>query len=102
MELLTELQQETGMGLILIPDDLAVVAEVADRVAVMYAGKIVEMGDISPVYHQPSHPYTLGLMKSLARPDIKGEKLQPIAGPPPALLHVPSGCCVHPGCPLAR
>jgi oligopeptide transport system ATP-binding protein len=102
MELLAELQQETGMGLILITHDLAVVAEVADRVAVMYAGKIVETGDIGSVYHQPAHPYTLGLMSSLARPDIKGEKLQPIVGSPPDLLHVPPGCSFHPRCPFAK
>jgi oligopeptide/dipeptide ABC transporter ATP-binding protein len=103
MELLAELQQETGMGLILITHDLAVVAEVADRVAVMYAGKIVETGEIGPVYHQPSHPYTLGLMGSLARPDIKtGEKLHAIVGSPPDLLHVPTGCSFHPRCPFAR
>jgi len=103
MELLAELQQETGMGLILITHDLAVVAEVADRVAVMYAGKIVETGDIGPLYHQPAHPYTLGLMKSLARPDMKiGEKLQAIVGSPPDLLKVPSGCSFHPRCPYAK
>lgn len=103
MELLAELQQETGMGLILITHDLAVVAEVADRVAVMYAGKIVETGDIGPVYHQPSHPYTLGLMNSLARPDMKiGDKLQAIVGSPPDLLHVPPGCSFHPRCPYAQ
>jgi oligopeptide transport system ATP-binding protein len=103
MELLAELQQETGMGLILITHDLAVVAEVADRVAVMYAGKIVETGDIGPVYHEPAHPYTLGLMGSLARPDMKtGEKLQAIVGSPPDLLNVPEGCSFHPRCPFAR
>ncbi len=68
----------------------------------MYAGKIVETGDISPVYHQPAHPYTLGLMNSLARPDVKGEKLRPIVGSPPDLLHIPSGCSFHPRCPFAK
>lgn len=102
MELLDELQSDTGMGLILITHDLAVVAEVAERVAVMYAGKIVESGDIADLYEQPSHPYTLGLMKSLARPDVKGDRLEPIVGSPPDLLHVPTGCSFHPRCPFAR
>ncbi len=102
MNLLADLQAETGTGLILITHDLAVVAEVADRVAVMYAGKVVETGDIRPIYRNPSHPYTLGLMHSLARPDRKGERLQPIVGSPPDLLHVPSGCAFHPRCPFAR
>jgi oligopeptide transport system ATP-binding protein len=102
MELLAELQAETGMGLILITHDLAVVAEVANRVAVMYAGRIVESGDITDVYARPAHPYTLGLMRSLARPDVKGERLQPIVGSPPDLLNIPSGCAFHPRCPYAR
>ncbi|MGI9586361.1 MAG: ABC transporter ATP-binding protein, partial [Acidimicrobiia bacterium] len=70
MELLGELQDETGMGLILITHDLAVVAEVADRVVVMYAGRRMERGDIQAVYQHPSHPYTRGLMDSIARPDV--------------------------------
>jgi oligopeptide transport system ATP-binding protein len=102
MELLAELQAETGMGLILITHDLAVVAEVANRVAVMYAGRIVESGDITDVYARPAHPYTLGLMRSLARPDVKGERLQPIVGSPPDLLNIPPGCAFHPRCPYAR
>ncbi len=101
MDLLAELQKETGMGLILITHDLAVVAEVADRVAVMYAGRIVETGPIGDIYARAMHPYTLGLMSSLARADRKGEKLQPIVGSPPDLMHVPSGCAFHPRCPYA-
>ena len=102
MELLAELQQETGMGLILITHDLAVVAEVADRVVVMYAGQRMEKGEIDDVYHRPSHPYTLGLMQSIARPDVHLERLEPIAGSPPDLLNIPKGCPFHPRCPYAK
>jgi len=102
MELLAELQSETGMGLILITHDLAVVAEVADKVVVMYAGALMEEGPIGQVYHQPSHPYTVGLMKSIARPDVHTDRLTPIAGNPPDLLHIPPGCPFHPRCPLAQ
>ena len=102
MELLNELQQETGMGLILITHDLAVVAEVADRVVVMYAGMRMERGGIDEIFHNPSHPYTLGLMNSIARPDVHLERLKPIPGSPPDLLHVPPGCPFHPRCEYAQ
>jgi len=102
MDLLAELQGETGMGLILITHDLAVVAEVADRVAVMYAGRLVETAPIRELYRDSAHPYTRGLMRSLARADRKGEKLHPIVGSPPDLMFVPSGCAFHPRCPYAR
>jgi oligopeptide transport system ATP-binding protein len=102
MELLTELQAETGMGLILITHDLGVVAEVADRVAVMYAGRIVETGPIREIYHKPAHPYTEGLMASIPRLDQKGERLNPIKGTPPNMVHIPPGCPFHPRCPYAR
>ena len=75
MELLADLQQQTGMGLILITHDLGVVAEVADRVSVMYAAEIVETADIRELYKHPYHPYTEGLMRSLVRPDHKGGRL---------------------------
>ncbi|MEN8112747.1 MAG: ABC transporter ATP-binding protein [Actinomycetota bacterium] len=102
MELLSDLQKETGMGLILITHDLAVVAEVADRVVVMYAGMRMEKGEIEEVYHHPSHPYTLGLMRSIARHDEHVERLTPISGSPPDLLHIPPGCPFHPRCPYAK
>lgn len=98
MELLSELQNETGMGLILITHDLAVVAEVADRVVVMYAGRRMETGEIDDIFHHPSHPYTLGLMDSIARPDVHLERLTPIPGAPPDLLAIPPGCPFHPRC----
>ncbi len=98
MELLRELQQETGMGLILITHDLGVIAEVADNVVVMYAGREVETGEINEVYHHPAHPYTIGLMDSIPRPDLHTERLEPIVGQPPDLMHIPSGCPFHPRC----
>lgn len=102
MELLAELQAETGMGLILITHDLGVVAGVADRVAVMYAGRIVETGPVRAIYHNPAHPYTQGLMASIPRLDQKGGRLNPISGSPPNLMRIPSGCPFHPRCPYAR
>jgi oligopeptide transport system ATP-binding protein len=102
MELLSELQDETGMGLILITHDLGVVADVADRVAVMYAGKIVETGPIFESYANPAHPYTRGLMTSIPRADQKGGMLEPIKGAPPSLMRIPSGCPFHPRCPFVR
>jgi oligopeptide transport system ATP-binding protein len=102
MELLAELQRETGMGLILITHDLGVVAEVADRVVVMYAGREAESGASVPVYHRPAHPYTIGLMDSLPRPDVHTERLSPIKGSPPDLLAIPPGCPFSPRCPYAQ
>jgi oligopeptide transport system ATP-binding protein len=102
MELLADLQADTGMGLILITHDLGVVADVADRVAVMYAGRIVETGPIRDLYARPAHPYTEGLMRSIPRVDQKGQELTPIGGTPPNLLRIPSGCPFHPRCRYRR
>ena len=102
MGLLAELQENTGMGLILITHDLGVVAQVADRVAVMYAGKIVETANIDELYRKPAHPYTAGLIASIPRLDQKGKSLEPIGGSPPNLKKIPSGCAFHPRCPRAR
>ena len=101
MDLLAELQRETGMGLILITHDLAVVGEIADRIAVMYAGRIVETGGTDAVFSAPAMPYTEGLMASIARVDQKGQRLNPIVGAPPNLAHLPTGCPFHPRCPRA-
>jgi oligopeptide transport system ATP-binding protein len=98
MDLLADLQAETGMGLILITHDLGVIADVADRVAVMYAGRIVETGPIRDLYARPAHPYTEGLMGSIPRVDQKGQDLTPIGGAPPNLLRIPAGCAFHPRC----
>ena len=98
MELLAELQAESNMGLILITHDLGVVADVADRVAIMYAGRIVETGDIFEVFKRPAHAYTRGLLESIPRLDQKGEKLYAIGGLPPNLLRIPAGCPFNPRC----
>ncbi len=99
MDLLAELQAETGMGLILITHDLGVVAEVADRVVVMYAGREVEKAPIHDLFATPKHPYTEGLMHSIPRPDQARGRLDPIQGSPPDLLNIPPGCAFHPRCP---
>jgi oligopeptide transport system ATP-binding protein len=101
MDLLKEIQTERRMGLILITHDLGVVAEVADRIAVMYAGRIVEHADAVSLYRNPGHPYTAALMDSLPRLDQKGTILNTIKGLPPSLLNIPPGCPFHPRCSMA-
>jgi oligopeptide/dipeptide ABC transporter ATP-binding protein len=101
MELLAELQREYRMGLILITHDLGVVADVADKIAVMYAGRIVETAPVHQLYAQPAHPYTRGLLDSIPRLDQKGQELYAIKGLPPNLLHIPEGCAFNPRCPKA-
>jgi oligopeptide transport system ATP-binding protein len=102
MKLLLELQQDSGMGLILITHDLGVVADVADRIAVMYAGRIVEHASVDQIYDAPAHPYTQGLLASIPRVDLKGRDLAAIHGLPPNLMHIPPGCAFHPRCPHAE
>jgi len=102
MDLLAEIQAERRMGLILITHDLGVVAEVADRIAVMYAGRIVEHADAVSLYRRPGHPYTAALMESLPRLDLKGAELNTIKGLPPSLLNIPAGCPFHPRCLMAQ
>ncbi|MFJ7998088.1 ABC transporter ATP-binding protein [Streptomyces sp. NPDC096310] len=102
MDLLAELRRELNMGLILITHDLGVVADVADKIAVMYAGRIVETAPVHEIYQRPAHPYTRGLLDSIPRLDQKGHELYAIKGLPPNLLHIPPGCAFHPRCPRAR
>ncbi|MBT2489243.1 ABC transporter ATP-binding protein [Streptomyces sp. ISL-96] len=102
MDLLAELRRELDMGLILITHDLGVVADVADKIAVMYAGRIVEAAPVHDIYKAPAHPYTRGLLDSIPRLDQKGQELYAIKGLPPNLMHIPPGCAFHPRCPLAR
>lgn len=102
MSLLQELQQERHMGLILITHDLGVVADVADRIAVMYAGRIVEQADVRDIYAKPAHPYTKGLLDSIPRLDLKGQELSAIGGLPPNLMHIPPGCAFNPRCTMAQ
>ncbi len=101
MDLLKELQTESNMGLILITHDLGVVADVADRIAVMYAGRLVETSDVFRIYANPAHPYTKGLLDSIPRLDEKGAVLRAIGGLPPNLLHIPPGCAFNPRCRYA-
>ncbi|WP_055548133.1 ABC transporter ATP-binding protein [Streptomyces sp. NBRC 110028] len=102
MDLLAELQREYNMGLILITHDLGVVADVADKIAVMYAGRIVETAPVHELYKRPAHPYTKGLLDSIPRLDHKGQELYAIKGLPPNLLKIPTGCAFNPRCPKAQ
>ncbi|MEU5811092.1 ABC transporter ATP-binding protein [Streptomyces sp. NPDC047718] len=102
MDLLAELRRELNMGLILITHDLGVVADVADKIAVMYAGRIVESAPVHEIYKRPAHPYTRGLLDSIPRLDQKGQELYAIKGLPPNLLAIPPGCAFNPRCPMAR
>ncbi|WP_406383696.1 ABC transporter ATP-binding protein [Streptomyces sp. NBC_01618] len=102
MDLLADLQREYNMGLILITHDLGVVADVADKIAVMYAGRIVEQSPIHELYKRPAHPYTRGLLDSIPRLDQKGHELYAIKGLPPNLLKAPAGCAFNPRCPKAQ
>ena len=102
LELLKNLTRETGAALVLITHDLGVVARYADRVNVMYAGRIVESGSARQIYNRPKHPYTVGLMKSV--PQLDGDvnaALTPIEGQPPDLANLPDGCAFQPRCRFA-
>ncbi|MFF1819798.1 ABC transporter ATP-binding protein [Kribbella sp. NPDC058245] len=102
MALLAEMQEQTGMGLILITHDLGLVSEAADRLVVMYAGRECETGSVEEVFRKPGHPYTRGLMKSIPQLDQKKARLEPIAGSMADLMSVPPGCPFHPRCPFAQ
>ncbi len=102
MDLLAKLQTELNMGLILITHDLGVVADVADKIAVMYAGRIVETAPVHDIYKAPAHPYTKGLLESIPRLDQKGRELYAIKGLPPNLTNIPPGCAFNPRCPMAQ
>ncbi|WP_189887997.1 ABC transporter ATP-binding protein [Streptomyces xantholiticus] len=102
MDLLAELRRELDMGLVLITHDLGVVADVADKIAVMYAGRIVETAPVHDIYRAPAHPYTKGLLESIPRLDQKGQELYAIKGLPPNLMHIPPGCAFNPRCPMAQ
>jgi oligopeptide/dipeptide ABC transporter ATP-binding protein len=102
LDLLLDLQQQLGMSMLLITHDLGVVAETCDRVAVMYAGQIVEEGPVETIFEQPEHPYTIGLINAIPRADLVGASPEPIPGSPPDLVSPPSGCRFHPRCPYAE
>ena len=102
LELLADLRRELGMAVLLITHDLGVVAETADRVAVMYAGQIVESADVRSLFRRPLHPYTAGLLASLPRLGRRTERLRTIPGGVPNPARFPAGCRFHPRCPLAQ
>jgi oligopeptide transport system ATP-binding protein len=102
MGLLAELQRQRNMGLILITHDMGVVADVADRISIMYAGKVVEEAPVHEIYGRPAHPYTKALLESIPRLDLKGRQLNVIPGLPPALTDIPAGCPFRPRCGYAR
>jgi peptide/nickel transport system ATP-binding protein len=100
LERMRELREETGAAVILVTHDLGVVADIADRIAVMYAGRIVEEGTIDEIFYDPQHPYTWGLLGSITRVDKpRPERLPAIAGLPPSLANRPEGCHFRPRCP---
>ncbi|MGH2833743.1 MAG: ABC transporter ATP-binding protein, partial [Solirubrobacteraceae bacterium] len=103
MALLGRLQRELGMSIVIITHDLGVVAQMADDIAVMYAGRIVETAPVKPLFAAPEHPYTWGLLRSI--PTLAGpreEQLVPIPGTPPSMISRPSGCHFHPRCPYSE
>ena len=100
LDLLDKLKEEFNAAVIMITHDLGVVAEHCDDIMVMYAGRVVEYGEAEDIYYAAHHPYTWGLLQSIARIDQeKGERLRPIKGLPPSLIYVPPGCAFHPRCP---
>jgi oligopeptide/dipeptide ABC transporter ATP-binding protein len=102
LEVMKRVQKETDAATILITHDLGIVAEMCDRVLVMYAGHIVESGTVETIFRAPRHPYTIGLMNSLPKLTEDEEWLEPITGAPPSLIDLPPGCPFHPRCFLAR
>ena len=102
LEVMKAAQEETNAAIVLITHDLGLIAELADTVAVMYAGKVVEMGDVFTVFNAPRHPYTVGLMRSVPRVELDLDELQPIPGAPPSLISRPSGCAFHPRCAFSQ
>ena len=103
LELMKDLQKEEGMSIILITHDLGVVARMADDVAVMYAGQVVESGSVDDVFYRSAHPYTLGLKQAMPSVDKEdSRKLLPIAGTPPDLFNPPKGCSYAARCPVAK
>ncbi|ADT84489.1 ABC transporter ATP-binding protein [Thermococcus sp. SY098] len=101
LDLINQLKEKYKATVILITHNLGVVAETADRVAVMYAGKIVEIGSVEQIFKNPLHPYTKGLLKAVPNPMTKIERLEAIPGTVPNLITPPSGCRFHPRCPFA-
>ena len=102
LEVIQDVQRETKAAVVFITHDLGVIARLATRVQVMYAGRIAELGGVDDIFADPRHPYTKGLLESLPRLDSEGGKLTPIPGAPPSMVSPPPGCPFHPRCPKAR
>src|SRR5579859_4603791 len=98
LDLLLRLQQESHTALIMITHDLGVVADIADDVMVMYAGRAAEKGTKHQIFYEPHHPYTKGLLESIPNSSVAGDRLRPIPGQPPSLINLPAGCKFHPRC----
>jgi oligopeptide/dipeptide ABC transporter ATP-binding protein len=98
LDLLLHLQRESNTALIMITHDLGVVADIADDVMVMYAGRAAEKAPKRDIFYSPHHPYTKGLLESIPNSSASGERLRPIPGQPPSLVHLPAGCKFHPRC----
>jgi peptide/nickel transport system ATP-binding protein len=101
LKIIKELQEETGTSVLLITHNLGIVAETCNRVGVMYAGVMAEIGPVHSIFKEPLHPYTQGLMNSLPRLLSGVSRLETIPGNVPNLIHPPSGCRFHPRCPYA-
>jgi oligopeptide/dipeptide ABC transporter ATP-binding protein len=99
LDVLKRLRQEHNIGIALITHDLGVVAGMVERVAVMYAGRVVEQGGLRDIFACPRHPYTRALLACLPRLDRPKAELMPITGTPPSMIDLPSGCAFHPRCP---
>jgi oligopeptide/dipeptide ABC transporter ATP-binding protein len=102
MELMKQLKREIGTTVILITHDLGVVAEMADRVTIMYAGQVVETADVFSIFHNPAHPYTRGIVRTIMDLKDKNHRLEVIPGDPPNLLNPPPGCRFNPRCAFAK
>jgi len=101
MDVLKELRSKLGFSMLFISHDLALAAELADRVATVYAGKIIEIGDVRTIFRNPYHPYTIGLIKAVPTLTSDRSALVSVPGSPPDLIQLPTGCKFHPRCPLA-
>jgi oligopeptide/dipeptide ABC transporter ATP-binding protein len=98
LEVMKKVMAETHAATILITHDLGIVAEMCDRVIVMYGGRVVESGEVHTIFQNPRHPYTIGLMNSLPKVTEDEDRLEPIPGAPPSLINLPTGCAFHPRC----
>ncbi|MCX7746255.1 MAG: ABC transporter ATP-binding protein [Clostridia bacterium] len=101
LELMKKLKERTGMSIILITHDLGLVTDICDKIVVMYGGTVVEQGTVEEIFHNPVHPYTLGLLQCIPRLNMGKERLKPIEGHPPDLIHPPPGCPFAERCPKA-